>query len=239
MLKSTIMNPSEDKISNEILKSIAHGRDRTNILKNQEQRTISFLVQRIPGWVSSDMLTGIGFLGNLIVFLSFLLAAYFGRIYLLTGLLGFVISWFGDSLDGRIAYYRKKPRKWYGFSLDLTVDWLGTFLIGLGFIIYADNTTEILGFLFVVLYGWEIITTLMRYKITGKYSIDSGALGPTEVRILISMILLLEVLVEGTIIYLSALACLVLLIVNLSDFIKLLKLADLRDSEDSEKSSPH
>lgn len=232
-----MMHPTEDKKKNEILKSISHERDRTNILKNQEQRTIAFLVQRIPGWVSSDMLTGIGFVGNLIVFSSFLLATLFGRVYLLTGLLGFIISWFGDSLDGRIAYYRRKPRKWYGFSLDLTIDWMGTFLIGLGFIIYADNTTEILGFLFVVLYGWEIITTLMRYKITGTYSIDSGVLGPTEVRILISFILVLEVLFESSIIYLSALACLVLLILNLTDFLKLLKLADLRDREDSEKSA--
>jgi phosphatidylserine synthase len=40
------------------------------------------------------------------------------------GYFGFAINWFGDSLDGRIAYYRNTPRKWYGFALDCIMDWL-------------------------------------------------------------------------------------------------------------------
>jgi len=213
----------------EVLKAISKDRKRSNLLKKYEQMFIAFLVQRVPEWISSDMLTLIGFLGNFIVFISFLLASYIDRWNLLLGVAGFFISWFGDSLDGRIAYYRNKPRKWYGSALDLTVDWISTVFIGLGFMIYTDGNFYLLGYAFVVLYGWEMITTLLRYKITGKYSIDSGIFGPTEVRLLISALMILEVIIPGSIIYLSGIMIIGLFIFNIIDFIKLLKLADERD----------
>ena len=75
------------------------------------------------------------FVGSLITCGSFVAAHYFGISYLLFSLLGLFINWFGDSLDGRLAYYRNKPRKWFGFTLDLIVDWLGTILMGLGFMV--------------------------------------------------------------------------------------------------------
>jgi len=226
------MGKIKDETQQEIVKTISEGRTRTNLLRKYEQSTLAYLVQRIPAWMSSDMLTAIGFLGSVIVFLSFILAVYVNRYLLLVGVLGFVISWFGDSLDGRVAYYRHKPRKWYGFSLDVTVDWLGVILMGGGFIVYAISPWKIIGFLFVGLYGWEMITALLRYKIINQYSIDSGAFGPTEVRILISLILVLEVIFKNSIIYTSSLACLILLIMNILETKKILQLADERDKNE-------
>jgi phosphatidylglycerophosphate synthase len=220
---------TNEKTTIEIIRIISNGRDRTNVLRVSEQRSIAFLVQHIPDWISSNMLTGIGIFGNFIVFLSFFLAAYIHRGFLLIGVAGFMISWFGDSLDGRIAYYRNKARKWYGFTLDLTTDWIGTILIGLGFILYVDQRFVWIGYLFIVLYGWEMITTVLRYKIIGKYSIDSGLFGPTEVRIIISGILITEVLSSGSINYIGIIACVGLLISNILGFTKLLKQADELD----------
>ena len=219
----------------EVEKVISKGRKRTNILRNYEQKALAFLVQIVPGWISSDMLTAIGFAGSIIVFLAFVLAARVDIAWLLLGVAGFFISWFGDSLDGRIAYYRNRPRKWYGFSLDITVDWMGIILMGLGFIFYAPGLWKMAGFVFVALYGWEMITALLRYQVTGKYSIDSGMLGPTEVRLIISATLVLEVVVESSILYSASLACLALFIVNLIDFVKVLRLADARDREEKAK----
>lgn len=228
------MYSGKNKSITNILKIISQDRERTNILKQLEQKALTFLVQCIPSWMTSDMLTAIGFSGSIIVLTGFVLATYFGEAYLLLGVLGYIISWFGDSLDGRVAYYRKQPRKWYGFTLDVTVDWLGVILMGLGFVIYVSSTFKIIGFLFVVLYGWEILTAQLRYKITGKYSIDSGLLGPTEVRIIISLILVSEVLLNGSIIYLSGIACVVLFIANILDTHKLLNAADIRDKEEKQ-----
>ena len=218
-----------------VRKIISTDRERTNLLRNPEQKLIAYLVQRIPLWISSNMLSFIGFIGGVIVFLSFVLAAYVDRSLLLIGVLGYLISWFGDSLDGRIAYYRKIPRKWYGFALDITTDWLGIILMGLGFVIYAEGGWEIFGFGFVVMYGWEMVTTLVRYKITGKYSIDSGIFSPTEVRIIISLFLVLEVVLAGSILYFSAFITALLFVFNMVDFIKLLKLGDEQDIREKSK----
>lgn len=212
-----------------ILQTISEGRERTNILRKYEQNTIAFLVQRIPSWISSDMLTGIGLFGNLLVAMSFILATYFNKYYLLIGVLGFMISWFGDSLDGRIAYFRKKARKWYGFTLDITTDWIGIIFIGLGFMVYVESEFIWLCYAFIVLYGWEMLTAAIRYKITGKYSIDSGLMGPTEVRIIISILLILEVLITGSIIYIGIITNIGLLVSNIINFTNLLKQADQRD----------
>ena len=212
--------------TSEVVKVIAEGRNRTNLFKNSEQKFIAYLVQRMPKWLSSDMLTAIGFLGSILTFASFLLAFYIHPTFLLLGVLGYFVCWFGDSLDGRIAYYRHIPRKWYGYALDIIVDWLGVILIGLGFVVYVDGAWEIVGFLFVVLYGWEMLTTTVKYKITGKYSIDSGLFGPTEVRIILSLILIIEVLFHNSIQYISLVTTLLLLVSNLINTTKLLKVAD-------------
>jgi len=79
------------------------------------------------------------------------------------------------------------------------------------------------------------MTTLLRYKITNKYSIDSGLFGPTEVRIVISIILVLEVVLKGSIMYSAAIACILLLITNIIDTNKLLKMANDRDIEEKGK----
>ncbi len=211
------------------LRLIATDRHRTNFLREWEQKTIAYLVQKVPAWISSDGLTAIGFFGNLVVASSFVLGAYLSRYWLLLSLLGFAINWLGDSLDGRLAYYRNKPRKWYGFSLDVTVDWIGTILIGLGFSIFVPGVWKYAGFLFVVLYGWEMITAQLRYKIGGQYSIDSGIFGPTEVRLLLGTIITLEVFVPGSIKFLATAACFFLLISNFVESKRLLRMADEQD----------
>jgi phosphatidylglycerophosphate synthase len=231
LIKNNNDKSNESLKESEVLESISQDRTRTNLLRKYEQRALAFLVQRIPSWINSDMLTAIGFFGGIIVFVSFMLATYLNRNYLLLGVLGFTIIWFGDSLDGRVAYYRNKPRKLYGFALDITMDWISIILIGSGYIVYSEGIWELLGYGFVVMYGWEIIIALMRYKITGKYSIDSGIFGPTEVRILISAIMVIEVLLPGSIIYSVVLISVVLLFTNIADTRKLLLIADSMDKK--------
>ena len=220
-----------------IIKAIFSDRARTNLLRKQEQMLIIWLVQRMPGWISSDILTAIGLFGNSIVAASFILAKYFNSLFLLFGLLGFAVNWFGDSLDGRLAYYRNKPRKNYGFTLDITIDWISIILIGFGYIIYADGAWELLGYGFVVMYGWEMILALIRYRLTGKYSIDSGIMGPTEVRIVISIIMITEVLFPGSLNYSAGLVVIVLFLVNITDTIKLLQIGQEIDKKELEKKS--
>ena len=219
---------------NSILKRIFQDRKRTNILSGIEQSTISWLVKRIPSFISSDMLTFIGTTGSVIVLLGFIMGTYISRDYLLLGPLGLAINWFGDSLDGRMAYYRNTPRKWYGFSLDIIMDWVSTVLIGLGYLVYARNEYELIAFIFVALYGWAMIISQLRYKITDIYSIDAGIVGPTEIRIILAIIIILEVIFGHLIEYFATGICLVLFIINFLDTKKLLKLGDVRDNAERE-----
>ena len=204
-------------------------RKRTNILKKAEQLTIVFLLPKVPKFISPNLLTLIGTLGSGLVFTAFVLGTYLTNRYLLFGIIGLVINWLGDSLDGRLAYYRNIPRRWYGFALDIIADWIGIVLIGFGYYIYAKNGTQIVAFAFVALYGWSIIISQLRYKITNEYSIDSGFVGPTELRFIIALILIMEVLFHGSITYLAGLITVVLFIINTIDSFKLLKLGDLKD----------
>lgn len=211
---------------------LSQDRDRTNILKKLEQNALGYLVTIIPNWITSNGLTAIGFFGSIITCASFVLAHYFNPLFLLFTLLGLFINWFGDSLDGRLAYYRKKPRKWFGFTLDLIVDWLGTILMGFGLMVYMEGAWELAAYTFIVLYGWSMIIAIHRYKITDSYSIDSGFLGPTEVRIIIGFFFVLEVVVPNSLLITSVLACVMLFIINVLDTVNLLKLADIRDKHE-------
>ena len=223
--------------TSEVLNSVFGDRKRTNLFKKQEQQAIAWLVQRMPQWITSNFLTGLGFFGYIIVFASFVLATYFSRAFLLVGLPGFMVNWFGDSLDGRLAYYRKKPRKQYGFTLDITIDWLSIILIGLGYIIYADGVWEVFGYGFVTMYAWEIILALIRYRITGYYSIDSGKFGPTEVRIMVGAAMVAEVLLPGSIVFSAGFLVISIFIVNIIDTRKLLRVADEIDKKEAQSKS--
>lgn len=218
----------------EALKVISKDRERTNIMRKYEQKTIAYLVQYVPSFISSNMLTGIGLAGNLILGLSFVLGAYYSPNFLLIGIFGSIVNWYGDSLDGRLAYFRKKSRKWYGFCLDITIDLIGITAIGVGFIVYLGKELGLIGYSFIVMYAMAMIITLLRYKVTDKYSIDSGLLGPTEVRIVICLALVLEVIFNGTFLYFAIISTLILLFSNIKDIMSLLKLADIRDIQEHE-----
>lgn len=207
-------------------------RKRTNILSVPEQQLISYFVQKLPPWISPDLLTAIGMAGSAMVLLSFVLAYYGSQLFLLLAIVGLFVNWFGDSLDGRVAYYRGIPRKWYGFSLDIIMDWIGTVLIGLGYFFYAKDGYEVVAFALVVLYGWAMIISQLRYKITDKYTIDAGIVGPTEIRVVVSAIILIEMFFFNTIHFFVIAICAILLVINIVDTKKLLKLGDLRDEEE-------
>ncbi|OXA74327.1 CDP-alcohol phosphatidyltransferase [Flavobacterium aquidurense] len=204
-------------------------RKRTNILKRAEQSTIVFLLPKVPEFIPPNLLTLLGTFGSGLVSLAFVLGTYLANWYLLLGIIGLAINWLGDSLDGRLAYYRNIPRRWYGFALDIIADWIGIVLIGFGYYIYAQNDTQIVAFAFVALYGWSVIISQLRYKITNEYSIDSGFVGPTELRFIIAFILITEVLFEGSIAYLAGLITVILFVINIIDSLKLLKLGDFKD----------
>lgn len=211
---------------------ITQGRNRTNFLKNIEQKTIEYLCGVMPQWITSDILTSIGFLGSITVSLGL----YLGNtdtIWLFLSILGFAIQWFGDSLDGRLAYWRNTPRKWYGWALDITVDWVSICIIGFGFFYFMD-VYKYVAFIFIFAYGWAMINSLLRYKITDNYSIDTNLMGPTELRIIICIFIFIEYFITDTLIAFAFVGSLILIIFNINDLILILKEGDKKDALEKE-----
>jgi len=207
--------------------SINSERKRTNVLMDAEHKTISFLCKHMPSWVKPDMLTGLGVLGAVIVFFG-LQMALTHKAFLLLSIFGLGMHWFGDSLDGRIAYYRNTPRKWYGWALDINADWLATIIIGLGFYFYFPFYRWI-AFIFVVSYGGSMIIALLRYKIADKYQIDSNSLGPTELRLILATVLFIEIFIPYALITFGAVGSILLILINTKDVMGVLKSGDERD----------
>lgn len=206
---------------------IRASRERKHILKELEFKTIEFLCPRIPKFITPDILTFIGLIGSLIVALGLIYAIY-NTIGLAIAVIGFVIQWFGDSLDGRLAYYRNTPRKWYGWVLDINADWISISFIGIGFYFYLPEY-KILAFVFALAYGGSMILSLLRYKINNNYVIDKSFLGPTEMRIILCLMLLAEMLFGRVLLPFMIIGPIVMIIMNIGESLSVIKAGDLRD----------
>jgi archaetidylinositol phosphate synthase len=97
---------------------------------------------------------------------------------------GFVINWFGDSLDGSVARYRKIERPNYGYFIDHSLDALANtiFILGMGLSPYLRMDTALFG-----LCGYLLLSihTFISAKVFGVMNLTYLGGGPTEVRIML------------------------------------------------------
>lgn len=172
----------KEKKKKPVKKIKKHHRVNDILLGFIERPAIKFFVERMPRWVNSDMLTFLGFLGSVLIGVSYYLTNFDAR-YLWLASLGFFINWFGDSLDGNLARYRKVERPRYGFFIDHTIDAISEVIIfiGIGLSPYVDLTLAL-----VALVGYQIMSNLVYIttSVKGEFKISYGSLGPTEVRAL-------------------------------------------------------
>lgn len=162
--------------------STNHSRINQILLGPLEKPALKWMSEKMPAWVSPDFLTGVGFFGSLVIFAGYLLTSIDVR-YMWLASFGFVLNWFGDSLDGTLARYRKIERPRYGFFIDHTIDAASEALIfiGLGLSPYVDMTLALLalvGYLMVSIYVY-IVT-----YVCGEFRISYIKIGPTEMRVI-------------------------------------------------------
>lgn len=163
-----------------------HQRINDILLGPLERPALQWLSARMPAWVNPDILTGIGILGAFLIFISYWLTNV-NKGFLWLASLGFVINWFGDSLDGTLARYRKIERPKYGFFVDHTVDALSEtmVIIGLGLSPYMRFDIACL-----VLIGYLLMSVLVfiTTAVTGVFQISYGKIGPTEIRVIVILL---------------------------------------------------
>lgn len=160
-----------------------HQRVNDILLGPLERPALAWLAAHMPARMTPDKLTVVGFFGAVVVLLGYLLSNLDAK-FLWLASLGLVINWFGDSLDGTLARYRRIERPKYGFFIDHTVDALNEFLIviGLGLSPFIRFDIALLA-----LSGYLLMSVLVsiRTYVEGVFQISYGRLGPTEVRVLL------------------------------------------------------
>jgi len=156
-------------------------RVQESLLAPVEKVALLKLASWMPGWVNSDHLTLIGLLSMFFAGLSYYMARI-DPVYLFLASLFIVLNWFGDSLDGTLARYRKKLRPRYGYYVDHIIDAFGTLFLalGLGLSGYMNFT---LALLVLISYFMMSIQTYLATHVFKVFEISFWKLSPTEVRI--------------------------------------------------------
>jgi len=90
-----------------------HKRVNDIILGSLERPTLQWLAVHMPKWITPDICTAMGVLGALLALIGYGLSNY-SPIFLWLASLGFILNWFGDSMDGTLARYRRVERPLYG-----------------------------------------------------------------------------------------------------------------------------
>jgi phosphatidylglycerophosphate synthase len=147
-----------------------------------ERPLLHWLSAHMPAWVTPDILTGVGFFGAVVIAAAYWLTNLNPN-YLWLASLGFVINWFGDSLDGSLARYRKIERPVYGFYIDHTVDALCETLVFLGlglspYVRFELASLALIGYLLLS------VQVYIRTCVKSEFVISYVGLGPTEARLI-------------------------------------------------------
>lgn len=163
-----------------------HQRVNDILLGPLERPALQWLAAHSPAWMTPDKLTIIGTLGAILIFFSYV-ASRANPAFLWLASFGFLVSWYGDSLDGTLARYRKIQRPKYGFFVDHTVDAFNEMLIvlGLGLSTYVSfnvAAVALIGYLMLSVYVY------VRTFVDGVFKISYGKLGPTEVRAILVLL---------------------------------------------------
>lgn len=157
-----------------------HTRINDAFLRPLEKPALNWLAAHMPYWVTPDHLTALGMFASILIAVSLILTNL-SPAYLWLASLGVVLNWFGDSLDGTLARYRKIERSNYGYFIDHAVDALDEVLIFLALGISPYVRMELAG-LALVAYLLLSIQSFLYSQVRGVFQISFIRIGPTEIR---------------------------------------------------------
>lgn len=160
-------------------------REVEGILAPLERRVLRWLAERMPARVNSDHLTLLGFVAMALAGMFYALSGRNpGFLHLVN--VSLALNWFGDSLDGSLARYRKRLRPRYGFYVDHIVDTYGVFFL-IGGLMLSGYMSERVGlWLLIAYYAININIYLVTY-VLGVFKISFGWFGGSELRILLAL----------------------------------------------------
>ena len=160
-------------------------RRQKSLLTPIESAVLAWLAEQMPARVNPDHLTALGLLALALAGGCYAATARWPAAILLVNLC-LAINWFGDSLDGSLARYRKQQRPRYGFYVDHMVDSFGALFVlsglaGSGLVSYPVAISLLVAFLLL-----SIDSYLAAYT-RGKFNLSFWIFSPTELRILLAI----------------------------------------------------
>lgn len=169
-------------------------RIQQNVLAVSERRLLNWLCARMPRWVKPDLLTALGLVGAVLIFAGYV-TSLLDEDWLWLCMPGYLLHWFGDSMDGSLARYRHIERPRYGYFLDHSCDGIATFLIlvGIGLSPYVRLDVAL-----IALVGYLLLAVhaFLAVRVLGEMRLSYLNAGPTELR-LVLIGLTLSMLVLG------------------------------------------
>lgn len=169
-------------------------RIQTSVLNALEKKVLVWLAQRQPKWMTSDILTYIGTFGAMVIAAGYILSSWDIRFLWLSSF-GFLINWYGDSLDGTLARVRNTQRPVYGYYIDHTIDAINEVMIFVGVGISGLMNLEI-ALLALVMYLLMTINVSINAHLKKEFKLTYASMGPTEFRIIMIVINTLFVLIR-------------------------------------------
>jgi archaetidylinositol phosphate synthase len=162
--------------------SRTHTRINDGLLGPLERPALKWLAVHSPKWMNPDIYTTIGIAGSAIAFIGYIISRYHpGFFWMAT--FGFMVNWYGDSMDGTLARYRHIERPVYGYFIDHISDSITAVLLflGLGLSPYVSFNIACLA-----LVGFLLMSVLvyLRTYVEGEFKLSYAMLAPTEARAL-------------------------------------------------------
>ena len=169
-------------------------RIQTSVLNALEKKVLVWLAERQPKWMTSDILTYLGTFGAVVIAAGYILASRNINFLWLTSL-GFVINWYGDSLDGTLARVRKLQRPVYGYYLDHTIDAVNEVMIfvsvGISGLMHLN-----IALLALVMYLLITLNVSINAHLKKEFRLTYAKMGPTEFRIIMVIVNTLFIMIR-------------------------------------------
>ena len=148
-----------------------------------EKRALQWMAARMPHWATSDQLTLLGILAQIGAGIGYALARYNHHALVLV-IVGIVLNWFGDSMDGTLARVRCQQRPRYGFYVDHMVDVFGSIAMMTGLALSGFAHWQIAMAMLIAFLLLSSESYLATYTL-GRFELSQGIFGPTEIRLLL------------------------------------------------------
>ncbi len=155
-----------------------------SIVARAEQAVLAKLARFVPRFVGPDFLTAVAFIAAIGIGASYWFAYKYRVLFLVAAAL-YAVHWYGDSLDGKIARERGRPRPRYGHYIDHLLDSVTVAVVLIGLTVSAETLTAAWmwvtsGFLLLMIHAY------LKASVTGVFELSIGFLGATEARIIVA-----------------------------------------------------